>query len=51
MNEIKERFGVNVIGKGMYQAPGKTLPLGERPLYLFVEGEAALLSHFVAFDT
>jgi ATP-dependent RNA helicase DDX46/PRP5 len=39
MEEILERTGASVTSKGVYIPPGKKVELGERRLYLLIEGE------------
>jgi ATP-dependent RNA helicase DDX46/PRP5 len=38
MDDIAERTGVNVISRGVFIEPGKTPKLGERKLFLLLEG-------------
>ncbi len=38
IGQLNELTGAAVTTKGLYQPPGKTLPEGERRLYLLIEG-------------
>lgn len=42
LDDIAERTGVNVISRGAYMEPGKPLKLGERKLYLLLEGTSEM---------
>ncbi len=42
MDEITDRTGVAVISRGEYIPPGKKMAIGERKLYLLIEGSTDL---------
>jgi ATP-dependent RNA helicase DDX46/PRP5 len=42
IDEVIDQTGVNIICRGTYIPPGRKLELGERRLYLLIEGDSEI---------
>ena len=50
MDEIMDRAAVTIISRGSYVPPGKKPELGERKLYLLIEGSTDMAVKFAKME-
>jgi ATP-dependent RNA helicase DDX46/PRP5 len=50
MDDITERAGVTVISRGSFVPPGRKLELGERKLFLLIEGPNEMSVKFAKME-